>query len=90
MRNGRQTTKFGPPVGIALVGAFATIAGIGEIVVSFDGKLLLAHLAGAPLIVVPKRRRRMRKRSKCRAVILAPSLPQVKRRFGREQYMNMR
>jgi hypothetical protein len=32
-----KTTKLGPPVGIALVGAFATIAGIGEIVVGLTG-----------------------------------------------------
>ena len=48
-----KTTKSGSPVGIALVGAFATIAGIGEIVVGLTGNYLgiLAHPAGAPLIL---------------------------------------
>jgi hypothetical protein len=42
-----KTTKSGSPVGIALVGAFATIAGIGEIIVGLTGNYLgiLAHPA---------------------------------------------
>jgi hypothetical protein len=44
-----KTTKSGSRVGIALVGAFATIAGIGEILVGLTGNYLgiLAHPAGA-------------------------------------------
>jgi len=53
VHNDRKTTKSDSPVGIALVGAFATIAGIGEIVVGLTGNYLgiLAHPAGAPLIL---------------------------------------
>ena len=40
-----EKTKSGSPVGIALVGAFATIAGIGAIIVGLTGNYLgiLAH-----------------------------------------------
>jgi hypothetical protein len=42
-----EKTKSGSRVGIALVGAFATIAGIGEIIVGLTGNYLgiLAHPA---------------------------------------------
>jgi len=55
-----KTTKSGSPVGIALVGAFATIAGIGEIVVGLPGNYfgILAHPAGAPLILALRRSNR--------------------------------
>jgi hypothetical protein len=48
-----KTTKSGFPVGIALLGAFATIAGIDEIVVGLPRNYfgILAHPAGAPPIL---------------------------------------
>ena len=48
-----EKTKSGFRVGIALVGAFATIAGIGEIIVGLTGNYLgiVAHPAGALLIL---------------------------------------
>ena len=48
-----EKTKSASRVGIALVGAFATVAGIGEIIVGLTGNYLgiLAHPAGAPLIL---------------------------------------
>jgi hypothetical protein len=48
-----EKTKSRSRVGITLVGAFATIAGIGEIIVGLTGNCLgiLAHPAGAPLVL---------------------------------------
>ena len=51
MRNGREKAKSGSRVGIALVGAFATTAGIGEITLKrtgqyFDRLLILRRRFG--------------------------------------------
>ena len=56
-----KTTKSGSPVGIALVGAFATTAGIGEITLKrtgqyFDRLLILRRRFGAIKQTQVKRR----------------------------------
>ena len=80
-----KTTKSGSPVGIALVGAFATIAGIGEIVVGLPGNYfgILAHPAGAPLILALCRSNRTDSGSDTCSFSEAMALKMTARHFDR-------
>ena len=81
-----KTTKSGSPVGIALVGAFATTAGIGEITLKrtgqhFDRLLILRRRFGT--IKQTQVKRRFVSKNLIRQVSTPPHI-------RREQYMNMR
>ena len=78
-----EKTKSGSRIGIALVGAFATIAGFGEIVVGLTGNYsgILAHPAGAPLILALCRSNRTDSGSDTCSFSEAMALKMTARRF---------
>ena len=82
-----KTTKSGSPVGIALVGAFATTAGIGEITLKRTGKyfdrLLILRRRFGTIKQTQVKRRFVSKNLDYRQVSTPPHI-------RREQYMNMR
>ena len=85
MRNDRENNKIGLPVGIALVGAFAT--GIGEITLKrtgqyFDRLLILRRRFGT-IKQTQVKRRFVSKNLDYRQVSTPPHI-------RREQYMNVR
>ena len=82
-----KTTKSGSPVGIALVGAFATTAGIGEITLKRTGqyfdRLLILRLRFGRSKQTQVKRRFVSKNLDYRQVSTPPHI-------RREQYMNVR
>jgi len=82
-----KTTKSGFPVGIALVGAFATTAGIGEITLKRTGqyfdRLLILRRRFSTIKQTQVIDGSCPKNIDCRQVSTPPHI-------RREQYMNMR